>query len=327
MMGEKNTKELLDRYFETMPETTVVKIRRQVDRPELYEFEQEKGKPLVEFDAMELVELLKTFNNANYKDRQYKMSYRSYDTVLSILRGFFDWYIHNEEVIINPCNDKRIKGNAGMQLLADDREVFTSETMEKIIQDVRDGDDERIADYHEAIIRLFYEGFPEASDIVKLKTSEVNEKKKTAIVRGREIKLSNRLSKLLKKVHEMEDYPAYRGTFVMVAFEDSYFKYPTRPKNAEETRSVEFYTNFISRVFNKEIKQKLNLNINGRTLYLCGFYDYMVESVGREHANEIIESLRDSEATRELMTLAAEYGIAEKNSTTLKKVMLPFVAK
>lgn len=326
MNTEKTTKELLDLYFETIPETTAIKVKGQIDRPELYEYERTSGRKLEEFDAMDLIEFLKTINNSSFKDRQYKISYRSYDMILSLLRGFYDWYIDNVKIIKNPCNDKRIKGTAGMKLLSDDREVFSTETMENIIDQVRNNaPDEKNADYYESIIRLFYEGFPEAIDIVKLQTKDVDDEKKTATVRGKTLQLSDRLSALLKTVHDMDEFPAYRGHYVMVAFEDSYFRFPTREKNKDEIRTAEFYANYISRVFNQEIKQKLHLNINARTLYLCGFYDYMVKTIGKEHTKEILESLRNTEMTKELMTLAESYGVVEKNPTILKKLLLPFV--
>ena len=132
-MGNYGTQELLDEFFKTMPESTVKKVRGQIDRQELYDFEQHKGKPLVELDALEIAEMIGTFRNQSYKSGAFKMSIKSYDSILSMLRSFFDWYIYNYKVIINPCNDKRIRGRAGIELLREDAEAFTSATVEDII--------------------------------------------------------------------------------------------------------------------------------------------------------------------------------------------------
>jgi hypothetical protein len=62
-MAKKDTASLLDEYFTTRPETTAKKIRGQIDRPELYAYEKEIGKPLVDMEAQEIAEMIKTFSN------------------------------------------------------------------------------------------------------------------------------------------------------------------------------------------------------------------------------------------------------------------------
>ena len=325
--GKFDTQSLLSEYFETRPESTAIKIKGQIDRPELYEYEKAIGKPLVDMDALEIAEMLKSFNNKSFTNKTYKISYRTYDTLLSILRDFFNWYIDKYEIIKNPCNDKRIKGRNVVKLFDDSSEVFTKESMEDAIVKIRNSQLEEYADYQEAIIRMFYEGFPESIDIVNLKEEDINHEKKTAIVRGREIQLSDRLYELLVKIHNMEEYPAYRGYYLMKSYRGSYFKFPTRSKfeNEFEERPPEYWAGHISRLFNRDIKIKLDININARILYLLGFYDFLVEKVGKEEADRLIMSVRNSDDTKKLMGLADEYGVTEQNITTLKKVLLPFV--
>ena len=327
-MSRKDTASLLDEYFTTRPETTAKKIRGQIDRPELYSYEKEIGKPLVDMESKEIAEMIKTFSNKSFSNKVYKMSYRTYDTLLSILRDFFNWYIDNYEVIKNPCNDKKIKGRNVVALFADDVKIFDKDAMEEAIERIRNDQIEEYADYQEAIIRMFYEGFPEAIDIVNLKEDDINHEKKTAIVKGREIQLSDRLYKLLVKINHMEEYPAHRGSYLLLSYRGSYFKFPTRAKFEKEfnDRPPEYWAGHISRLFNRDIKNKLDININARTLYLRGFYDFMVDTVGKEETDRLIMSIRNSDDSRKIMSLAEEYGVVEQNVTTLKKVLMPFVS-
>lgn len=327
-MAKKDTTSLLDEYFTTRPETTAKKIRGQIDRPELYAYEKEIGKPLVDMESQEIAEMIKTFSNKSFSNKVYKMSYRTYDTLLSILRDFFNWYIDNYEVIKNPCNDKKIKGRNVVALFADDVKIFDKDAMEEAIERIRNDQIEEYADYQEAIIRMFYEGFPEAIDIVNLKEDDINHEKKTAIVKGREIQLSNRLYELLVKINHMDEYPAHRGSYLLLSYRGSYFKFPTRAKFEKEfnDRPPEYWAGHISRLFNRDIKNKLDININARTLYLRGFYDFMVDTVGKEETDRLIMSIRNSDDSRKIMSLAEEYGVVEQNVTTLKKVLMPFVS-
>ena len=79
-------------------------------------------------------------------------------------------------------------------------------------------------------------------------------------------------------------------------------------------------------MFNRDIKNKLDININARTLYLRGFYEFMVDTVGKEETDRLIMSIRNSDDSRKIMSLAEEYGVVEQNVTTLKKVLMPFVS-
>ena len=327
-MAKKDTASLLDEYFTTRPETTAKKIRGQIDRPELYAYEKEIGKPLVDMESQEIAEMIKTFSNKSFSNKVYKMSYRTYDTLLSILRDFFNWYIDNYEVIKNPCNDKKIKGRNVVALFADDVKIFDKDAMEEAIERIRNDQIEEYADYQEAIIRMFYEGFPEAIDIVNLKEIDINHEKKTAIVKGREIQLSDRLYELLVKINHMDEYPAHRGSYLLLSYRGSYFMFPTRAKFEKEfnDRPPEYWAGHISRLFNRDIKNKLDININARTLYLRGFYDFMVDTVGKEETDRLIMSIRNSDDSRKIMSLAEEYGVVEQNVTTLKKVLMPFVS-
>ena len=57
--GKFDTRELLYEYLETRPESTAKKIRGQFDKQELYDYEKEINKPLVDMDAIEVAGMIK----------------------------------------------------------------------------------------------------------------------------------------------------------------------------------------------------------------------------------------------------------------------------
>lgn len=327
--GKFDTRELLYEYLETRPESTAKKIRGQFDKQELYDYEKEINKPLVDMDAIEVAGMIKAIMVGSSSPKK-NFSYRTYTSLLSFFRDFFDWYIDNYEVIKNPCNDKRIKGSNAADLLGESDIIFTKEDLSDVITRISDyTSNGEYADYQEAIVRLFYEGFPESIDIVNLKEGDIDHKKKTAIVRGREIQLSDRLYELLKRINSMEEMPAYRGSYEMMSYRGSYFKFPTREKFKDifDERNPEYWGMYISRVIGREVNSKLEKKINGRLLYLRGFYDFIVEKYGQEETDRLILSARVPEDTKKLMDAAEEYGVVEKNSTTMKEFLRQFVEK
>ena len=90
-------------------------------------------------------------------------------------------------------------------------------------------------------------------------------------------------------------------------------------------RLPEYWAGYISRLVNRDIKNKLGIDINARTFYLLGFHDYMVRNVREDETYKLITSVRDTNSTKQIVKMASEYGIVEKNVTTLKKMLLPYV--
>lgn len=314
-----NTRELLDEYFTNeRPDLTAAKIRGQIDREELYTYEKKIGKQLVDMDSMEIFELIKSIIVKDGKT--YTIPYRTYDIILVIIRDFFNWYIRNYKVIINPCYDKRIRGKNAVKLFECQSEVFTKETLETIIETIREKQPvEEYADYHECVLRMFYEGFADPQDIVNMKELVGN----MVTVNGKQRILSDRLVYLLNKIHNMETYPAYRGKYVMISYHGSYMKFPTRVQYKDNERDVYHWAAHINRLINREIRAKYKLNINARLLYLRGFYDWCCESIGKASLDDIING-KAKDKYYILANLANEYGINEKNISAIRKMLSDF---
>lgn len=321
------TKELIDLYYANRNPETVRKLRPQVDRPELYSFEERIGKQLIEMDVDELFQMLLSFSdNRRVGDNSYRISYASYDQIASQYRQIFDFYSDNFELIRNPWNDKRMRGSAAHERLARDKEAYTTQTMLNIIDKVRNFYDELHADYYELTILLFYCGFAEASEIATMKESDINFRQRTVRVMGRTIRLSERCFELLIKSHNIETMPGWRGDYLMASWQDSYFKFIIRPKEKEnlDSRTLVQMTGKINQILLDAVKEKLNVEINYRTIYLLGFYDFMCRQVGHDRTVAILTSHREKEDVNLLKNLASMYGI-DIDVSVLKRNLRPFV--
>ena len=269
------TKEYLNRYLDTKPEKTRIKIRKMIDRDEVYRFEEKLGKTIFEMDVDEIIAMLQTFNRRSRGKT--KISYRTMDAIISLFRGLFNWYIENVEVVKNPFNSKKLRGRSA--------EIFYTE----------------------------------------VKTEKISKEKieKTVTIRGKEHQLSDRLYGLLVKIHNMEYLPAYRGEYVMVSFDGSYFKFPTRASFVDVERESAYWQMYISRLFKNKINTCFDFDVNYRNVYLCGLYEKIAEKYGREKTNEMITSVGDGDVNIILEKEAYDYGAlgVSMSPSYIKKIL------
>lgn len=329
-MADYNTKKLFNMYFDSLgkDEYALRKIRPQIDRDEVYEYEAKVGKQLVELDVDELFEMILSFNgNRNLKNAAYSISYSSYNQIASLYRSFFAWYIDNIKVIKNPFNDKRMKGTAATRRLARDKETFTKEKMEEIIANLHKDFESDRADYFECIIRLFYDGFSEAPEIVELTEDMIDFKNKVVRLPGRVINLSDRTFELLLQIHNSYKMIGWRGDYDMESWHGKYFKYPVRPRQAEklQDKPSNEIANIINRFISSNVKSKYGIDVNYRIFYMLGFYEYLKRTKGEERTKELILTMRDRDTTADLLNSARMYGVIFDNVTQLKKALQPYV--
>ena len=329
-MAKISTKKLFDEYFKNLgkTETYIKKIHSQVDRSEVYEYEKEIGKQLIDMNVDEIFNMLLTFKgNRNLKKADYSITYASWTQISSRYRDIFNYYIDNYEVIKNPFHDKRMKGTEAYKRLAKDKEPFTTEKMEKIILDLkRDFPPDR-ADYLECVIRLFYEGFANAQELVMLDECMIDFKFKTITLPGRIIQLSNRTFYLLTLIHDSFKISGSHEEYLLEPWQDHYFKYVIRKKQAKKFQDKNIYEagNMINRIIIVNVKNKYGIDVNLRTFYLLGFYNHLVEKYGEERTYELITSVRNSVDANELTTTAKLYGMNFGNVTLLKKSLRIFI--
>ena len=328
MKKPETTQELFKEYFKNQDPEKVKKTRMQVDRPEVYAYEAKIGKKLIEMNVDELFEMILSFNdNRKNGGSGYSVTYNSYFQISCMYRSLFNFYIDNYEVIKNPFNDKRMKGTEAAERLAQEKEAYTWDKVEEIIQAIHGEYEANKAKYIECIILLYYSGFAKAEEIVSLTEDMIDFKSKTIRLPGRTIQLSDRCFELLTFVHNLTSLEGWRGDYSVIAWKDKYFKYIIRPKEEESfnDRPAEEIANLINRRIATDVKKKFGVEINYRMLYLLGFYNYMVEQKGENRTKELILAVRSPAETEDLIKLARDYGVVVDNVSNLKRILRPFI--
>lgn len=314
------TKEYLDAYLATRPEKTSLKIRSMIDRHEVYDYEEKIGKSIFEMSVDEIIDMMKTFRRRGAQKS--KLSIKTYDVISSLFRMFFSWYIDEIEVIKNPFNSREFKEKY-KNILADVRSVgMSKESIAKAITNLYVNENRDYAEYCEAIIRMAYEGFATTHDIVFLKEPDIDSLRRSVTIRGREHLLSSKLFELLVSIHNKETMPASRGEFVMISFDGSYFKFPTRESFKGAKREAVFWQSYLSRLFKGKITPCFETNVSFRDIYIYGFYEHIVRKYGREEAERMILSDNDGKVNVAILEEANVYGVGDNLSpTNLRKTV------
>lgn len=325
-MKKLTTRELFDLYFQGEG-ASYSYARCQIDKPELYAYEQKIGKELIDMDVDDLFGLIIEYGNTRKgQEIDYLTSHSSYDQIKTYLRYFFEWYIDNIKVIKNPFNDRRMKGGAAMERLVKGREPFTWSVVENVIRRVHQDEDELNADYVELIMLLYYEGFYKAAEIVDLKEQMIDFRNHTVRLPGKTLKLSDRCFSLLQKFHETYQVPAWRGIYLLESWRGSYFKFKIRPSHVDRIndRTKSMMGDQINSVLSS-VNDKYHEKINYHSLYFLGFYNFLVSKFGEEKTTGMLLSYRNSDDVAVLMGAAREYGVPVENVSHLKRYMWPYI--
>lgn len=327
-MAKKPTKELMDEFFASHDGDTIIRMRSQVDRDELYEYEKKIGKQLIEMNVDELFEMIMSFKANNRKNAKFMVSHSSYAQISYLFRAIFNYYIDNVEVVRNPFNDPRMKGREANKRLAQNRDTLTWDFVKEILGYIHRDFEQDKADYIECIIQLFYNGFSNVEEIVNLTKDDINFKNKTVLLRGRTVQLSDRCYDLLVKVHNMDILDGWRGDFLMASWHGNYFKYPIRPKNEYDfaDKTSIGVGSILNRYLSENVNKKYDTKFNYHNLFYLGFFDHVAAKVGRERANELVTSYRSSEDATELMEFANNYGVRIDNVSHLKRALQPYIS-
>ena len=328
-MAKMETKEVFNRYYETIPKSTEERGRAQVDRAELYEYEKTLGKSIFDMDVDELFGLLVTFRSIRTGELLTKQTYMLISTVY---RALWNYYIDNVEVIKNPWNDKRMRGSALidgiMKQLPQKQETITYATIEDIIRKIYNDATigEHTAKYAECLIMLIYDGFATTKEIVELQESDIDFDNKEVHFPHKVVKLQDKTLDLLKWVHNLGVIDTPKGMMVAKPYKGGYFKLIIRASREYDvdSRDKADFARALSHKMLDVIRYKQISNISQRNIYLLGFYDFLVEQLGNESVQEIITSKKNQEDNMELAKYAKEYGVIEKRMSVLKDALTIF---
>lgn len=328
-MSKIDTKTLIEEYFSLPEHQSIIRNRSHIDRREVYEYEKQIGKQLMDMNPDEIMDMIRTFGKYKVSTDGTVVAYASYKQISSLLRDLFNYYIDNYEIIKNPMYNKMLRGQAAYEKMNEGIEPLKFETIQGYI-DMLYGDYPQghyLPQYIELIILLFYCGFATPQEIVSMKKGMVDPQTKIVTLPDKKVQLSDRCYYLLDHLDDDEPVDAYIGLYYPISYHGSYIRfYMRKPKiEAFQDRSIQEVGSVLVRTMTQQLRQKHKIDINYRKIYFLGFYDYIVSKVGKEVANRIITSSRSKEDTAILKELTEEYGVWNDNTTIVKSNLLPYV--
>ena len=332
-MAVITTKQLMEEYFAEQ-ERQGKDVRRnqsQLDRPEVYAYEQKIDKQLVEFDADEILEMISTFQNKKnkfaYAEEGPKMSANSYKRYISGYKQIFLFYVKHHELVRSPYDDPKLKGINVHMHRAESRDRLTWAKVEGIMNRLSTKYEYERACYFELIIRLFYDGFANAQEIINMKEADINTRRREVTVPGRIVRLSERTYQLLLENHKSTQMDVYRTKMDMMSWHGSYMKFFVHNGRVSDFSAIDALSvaRKITVPISSTIPKDFGISLSFRRLYLLGFYDYMVRNTSEERAKEMILAKSSPAAQEEFMALVDAYPVITDNAFVLKQSLVEFI--
>ena len=332
-MAVITTKQLMEEYFAEQ-ERQGKDVRRnqsQLDRPEVYAYEQKIGKQLVEFDADEILEMISTFQNKKnkfaYAEEGPKMSANSYKRYISGYKQIFLFYVKHHELVRSPYDDPKLKGINIHIHRAESRDRLTWEKVEGILNRLSTKYEYERACYFELIIRLFYDGFANAHEIINMKEADINTRRREVTVPGRIVRLSERTYQLLQENHKATQMDVHRTKMDMMSWHGSYMKFFVHNGRVPDFSAIDAISvaRKITVPISSTIPKDFGISLSFRRLYLLGFYDYLVRNTSEERAKEMILAKSSPAAQEEFMALVDAYPVITDNVFVLKQSLVEFI--
>ena len=332
-MAVITTKQLMEEYFSEQ-ERQGKDVRRnqsQLDRPEVYAYEQKIGKQLVEFDADEILEMISTFQNKKnkfaYAEEGPKMSANSYKRYISGYKQIFLFYVKHHELVRSPYDDPKLKGINIHIHRAESRDRLTWEKVEGILNRLSTKYEYERACYFELIIRLFYDGFANAHEIINMKEADINTRRREVTVPGRIVRLSERTYQLLQENHKATQMDVHRTKMDMMSWHGSYMKFFVHNGRVSDFSAIDAISvaRKITVPISSTIPKDFGISLSFRRLYLLGFYDYLVRNTSEERAKEMILAKSSPAAQEEFMALVDAYPVITDNVFVLKQSLVEFI--
>lgn len=328
-MAKVDTKRLFDEYFSSKHGSTEKKIRGQVDRPEIYEYEAKFNKQFVNMNEDELLEMLLNFRGKSNADEGIRITPGTMTSIVCQYRQVFDFYSKNYEPVWNPFRGEKLSISNILPNLCEKSTSVSKDVIDRFILGVRNGLNDQMADYMECVILMFYCGFKSPEEIVLLKEDDIDFQRRVVYLHDREISLSPRCTLLLRRVHEIKSIETNNGMNTScdaVPYRNGYFKFFVKnPDAISDETPITNFTSQLSRRITSESRKVLGYAINYRNIYMVGFYNHLCDLWGKDKTDEIILSGKNGEYNRMLSAEADKYGIGAGNPTTLKRQLTYYV--
>lgn len=323
-----STEKLLDEYFSQQEYGG--RIRGMIDRPELYQYEIEIGKQLVEMNTDELFELILRFNSRRSK-QNFALRYTTYSTIATHMRNIFDYYTEHYEPIVNPWRKKEMKMANVIERLSSINAKVSWQQFEDVFPKFYKDYTQENAEYLECLVRLYYEGFKNADEVVMLAEDMINFRTKEIRLNGRIVHLSDKTFGLLVKIHNTTSlYGNKNVAYQLEPLGKSYFRFICRPVNATKYRNEDGITlkdvsTRLNSKLSKEVRTAYGVDATSRVLYYLGIFDKFVDRYGMEKVKEMVYSNNNKEYNDILFAFAAENGLNINNVMYLKKQFMLYI--
>ena len=297
------TQELLNEYFKDNPEAEC--RRGNIEKPLLFQYETEIEKPLVDMDRNEMIELIFRYAKDTADYHPY-ISPSTVDNMVSRIRVMLDWYSkHGDKQYQNVLKDSSQKSEsilwgviqkAGRVTLQDFQNIIRKLHNDSMMNYSINGQDYTRADYFELLMLLFYSGFYEPKEIIKVTETAMNMKNKTCELPDRTLTLTDRTFELLTAFHEQGFLTTMNGNSViqhpLCAWHDSYLKFFVQSSKIAQfnNRSESTVAHSISHNIAHWAGNKCSTWVCSKALYWLGVHDRLAALFGEEELSKMIVS-------------------------------------
>ena len=317
-MAEITTRELLTRYYQSLGDDYKARSAEiNIEKPELFAYEEQIGKEFLDMDVDELYGLIRILVKG-----------RSYSTpqIMSTMRDLFSFYIDIAEVKIkNPFHDKRMTRRNVIREIIKGKEPIRFSKIEETLNKIR-AKDPQYADYIELILRLWYDGLFKADEIVNLKEKDINPKTLVVSLPGRTARLSFRTYSLLRKFGELDVIEGARR-YELKTWHGGCFKFIFDKKAIDHSEDTPFreMCHKLYYIIKNHVDYKYDTDFTYRNVYWLGFFDYLCRKYGEKRTTEIITSYRNADDIRTLEYEGKEYGTVYTDAANIRKYLMELV--
>lgn len=330
------TKELLDAFFATQKAKPRINARSTlIDNDKLYNYEFEIGKRFIEMDCKELIDLIDILSNKKNKYNINTMSYSTLNGIVLTMRDVINYYIGLGNPIVNYFTQQDNMSSSNIyRELCKRYDPFTWNYVQAVLDEVHLKTTKERADYYELIVRLFYNGFLRADEIINLTEGMIRNDDKTVIMQDRIIALDDRCYELLTDMKNWNIH-ADNPRFVWANWNNNYFKYYiskgkyTSFNDRKADKVADTLNGFISRInrtlSNGSKSEENTIVLDTIKAARLGFYDFLVKKYGLDRTNSILTSSRVKQDINDLIQVAQIYGFQDLNPTNIKNNLRPYI--
>lgn len=318
-MMDISTRDLFHEIMEKkeIPESRIT-VYRAISMDVIEEYEEECGKHFLEMNEEEIYELVFRVCSAENRD---PVSFAPF--VVSVFRDAFNYYSKHYHPVYNPIGNRYDRLGELIDAINQGRPRLTTDSMYATIGKLHQIYPVDQADHLELLILLFYDGVPSIDALLDTKVQDINYKKKSLMVFGREVNLSDRCFFLLDKFTKLDAAEGIRGCIHYIRWNGCVYPVARRENWNIDGLTKRQMASMMILNFSKRINAHSDYQMCATDLYLLGFFDYMVAKFGQEDTIKMIQINSKSKGSDSLLKgCANEYGVHNRNVTQLKQMMI-----